>query len=151
MFIDLLSIAPFYITLFLPADYDLRLIRMLRLFRILKLFKHNKSVFRFINAVNDIKSDLALFSIITTLVLFISSILMYIFEHNAQPEAFASVFHSLWWAIVTLTTVGYGDVYPVTLAGRCMTFVLLLLGIAIVSIPAGLLAASLSKVKRKSE
>ena len=74
------------------------------------------------------------------------------FEHEAQPEAFASILHSLWWATATLTTVGYGDVYPVTMGGKLFTFVILMCGLGIVAVPAGLVAAALSQVRReKSE
>ena len=66
---------------------------------------------------------------------------------QAQPEAFASVFHSLWWAVVTLTTVGYGDVYPVTVGGKVFTFFVLIVGLGIVAVPTGLFASALSKAR----
>ena len=68
-------------------------------------------------------------------------------ENEAQPEAFASIFHSLWWAIVTLTTVGYGDVYPVTVGGKIFTFFVLVIGVGIVTVPAGLVASSLTRAR----
>lgn len=71
----------------------------------------------------------------------------YSFENEQQPEAFASIFHSLWWAVVTLTTVGYGDIYPVTLGGRIFTFFILIVGLGIFSIPAGLIASALIKAR----
>ena len=73
---------------------------------------------------------------------------IYHFENKAQPHEFASIFHSLWWAVVTLTTVGYGDVVPITIGGRIFTFCLLLVGLGVVSVPAGLLAASLQEARR---
>lgn len=149
--IDVVAILPFYISLLAPTSIDLKLIRMLRLLRIFKLFKHNKSVLKLTTALKEIKDDLALFGGIALGILFISSILMYFAENEAQPDVFASVFHSLWWAVVTLTTVGYGDAYPITLLGRCITFVLLILGIALVSIPAGLLASALSNSKSEKQ
>ena len=69
------------------------------------------------------------------------------FEHEAQPDTFRSVFHSLWWAVATLTTVGYGDIYPITVGGRIFTFFVLLIGLGIVSVPAGLVSAALSKAR----
>ena len=68
-------------------------------------------------------------------------------ENEAQPELFKSVIHSLWWAVATLTTVGYGDVYPVTIGGRIFTFFVLLVGLGIVSVPAGLVSSALSKAR----
>jgi voltage-gated potassium channel len=84
-------------------------------------------------------------------VIYIAAVGIYYFENAAQPESFKSVFHSLWWAVATLTTVGYGDVYPITLGGRIFTFVILMVGLSIVSIPAGLLASSLQEGARKSK
>ncbi|MGJ8692129.1 MAG: ion transporter [Thalassotalea sp.] len=147
--VDLLTILPFYLSLLSLTGLDLRFLRMLRLIRLLKLFEHSKTIKRFSRAIASIKYDLLLFSAITIGILFFSAIVMYFCERNAQPEVFASVFHSLWWSIVTLTTVGYGDVYPVTLLGRMMTFLLLILGLAIVSIPAGLIASALSNNKEE--
>jgi voltage-gated potassium channel len=76
---------------------------------------------------------------------------IYYFEHDAQPEAYASVFHSLWWSVVTLTTVGYGDVYPVTAGGRVFTFCMLLVGVGVVSVPAGIVASALSEAREMEE
>ena len=73
---------------------------------------------------------------------------IYYFEHDAQPDDFSSIFDSLWWAVITLTTVGYGDVVPVTFGGRIFTFFLLLVGLGIISVPAGLLAAALQEARR---
>ena len=81
------------------------------------------------------------------LLIYFSAVGIYYFENDAQPEKFASVFHSMWWSVVTLTTVGYGDVYPVTVGGRLFTFIVLLVGLGFVSVPAGLLAAALSKAR----
>jgi voltage-gated potassium channel len=72
-------------------------------------------------------------------------------QHEVQPETFASVFHSLWWAVVTLTTVGYGDVYPVTLGGKIFTFFVLIAGLGIVSVPAGLMASALAKAREMED
>ena len=79
--------------------------------------------------------------------IFLSASGIYYFEKDAHPEAFASVFHSLWWSVITLTTVGYGDVYPITTGGKVFTFFILLMGLGIVTVPAGLLASALSKAR----
>jgi len=148
--IDLLAILPFY----LSTAIDLRSIRVLRLFRLFRIFKivrYNDAIKRFKDAFLGIKEELTIFSIATFFVIYIAAVGIYYFENAAQPESFKSVFHSLWWAVATLTTVGYGDVYPITLGGRIFTFVILMVGLSIVSIPAGLLASSLQEGARKSK
>lgn len=75
--------------------------------------------------------------------------MIYTFEHDAQPEKFSSIVHALWWSLTTLTTVGYGDVYPVTLEGRIFTFFILMLGLGVVTVPAGLLASALSQARKE--
>ena len=93
------------------------------------------------------REEIILFVAVAAILLWIASVGIYHFEHEAQPESFASVFHSLWWAVATLTTVGYGDVYPITTGGRIFTFFVLLIGLGVVSVPAGLVASALSKAR----
>ena len=76
---------------------------------------------------------------------------IYYFENGAQPDVFKSVFHSLWWAVATLTTVGYGDIYPITAGGKVFTFFVLMIGLGIVAVPAGLVASALSKARMEEE
>src|SRR5699024_1027609 len=83
--------------------------------------------------------------------LFIASAGIYYFENSAQPEIFSSIFHSGWWSIVTLTTVGYGDVYPITTGGKVFTFLILMIGVGIVTVPAGLVASALTKAREIEE
>ncbi|MEQ9028319.1 MAG: potassium channel family protein, partial [Aggregatilineales bacterium] len=92
-----------------------------------------------------VKEELILYGAISLLLIYLASIGIYYFEKDAQPEAFSSIVASMWWAIATLTTVGYGDAYPVTMGGRLFTFVILMLGLGFVSVPSALLAASLSE------
>ncbi|WP_419626139.1 ion transporter, partial [Thiolapillus sp.] len=125
--IDVLAILPFYIS----SGVDLRVLRifrLLRLFRILKLFRYNQAIGRYHRAFVIAKEELVLFSAVSMILLYLSSVGIYYFENTAQPEQFKSVFHSLWWAVVTLTTVGYGDIYPVTVGGRIFTFIVLMVG-----------------------
>ena len=89
-----------------------------------------------------------LFLIATAFLLFIAAVGIYYFENPAQPEQFKSVFHCLWWAIATLTTVGYGYVYPITVGGKIFTFVMLVIGLGIIAVPTGLIASSLTKTLR---
>ncbi|WP_419589234.1 ion transporter, partial [Thiolapillus sp.] len=142
--IDVLAILPFYIS----SGVDLRVLRifrLLRLFRILKLFRYNQAIGRYHRAFVIAKEELVLFSAVSMILLYLSSVGIYYFENTAQPEQFKSVFHSLWWAVVTLTTVGYGDIYPVTVGGRIFTFIVLMVGLGIVAVPAGLVASALSQ------
>lgn len=148
--IDLMAIIPFYISLGVDLR-SLRIFRMLRLFRLMKLFRYNKAIQRFSRAFVDAKEEVVLFSVVTSMLLYLSAVGIYYFENEAQPEAFKSIFHSLWWAVATLTTVGYGDVYPITAGGKVFTFVILMIGLGIVAVPAGLLASSLSKARMEDQ
>ena len=142
--IDLCAILPFYITTGVDLR-SIRIFRMLRLFRIFKILRYSNALKRFIYAIKLVKEELVLFVVVTLFLLFVSSVGIYYFENPAQPEEFKSVFHCLWWAIITLTTVGYGDVYPITVGGKIFTSVIVLIGLGIVAIPAGLFASALTK------
>ena len=148
--IDLLTILPFYLSLTIDLR-SLRALRLLRLFRILKLVRFNKAINRFQEALKIAREEIIIFIFATCIVLYLSSVGIFFFENATQPDKFSSVFHSLWWAIVTLTTVGYGDIYPLTLGGRIFTFFILILGLGVVGIPAGLIASALTAVRRKEE
>lgn len=144
--IDLAAIAPFYLSL----GCDLRAIRILRMFRLVRAFKllrYNKALQRFATAFRDIKEELVVFAVATMLVVFVSSVGIYYCECGAQPEQFGSVFHCMWWSICTLTTVGYGDVYPITVGGKVFTGLLLIVALGIVAVPSGLLASALTKAR----
>jgi voltage-gated potassium channel len=144
--IDFLAIFPFY----LRGAYDLRALRAFRIFRIfraLKLIRYNKALNRFHIAAKIVKEEMILFFIVTAIFIFLASAGIYFFENKAQPELFSSVIHSGWWAIATLTTVGYGDVYPITMGGKIFTFFILLIGVGVVTGPAGLVASALSKAR----
>ena len=148
--VDLLAILPFYLALGVDMR-TLRALRLLRLFRLFKLARYNKAIDRFANAFTIAREEIIIFAMVTIIMLYLSATGIYYFEHEAQPELFASIFHSMWWAVVTLTTVGYGDMYPITVGGRIFTFIILIIGIGIVAIPAGLLASALNKVRRDEE
>ena len=148
--IDLLAILPFYLSLGIDLR-SIRTFRLLRLFRLFKLARYSKATQRFHRALLIAREELVLFLIVTLILLYLAAVGIYYFEHESQPRAFASVFHSLWWAVTTLTTVGYGDVYPITIGGRIFTFVVLGIGLGVVSIPAGLIASALSKARAMEE
>ncbi len=148
--VDLLAILPFY----LSTRLDLRPVRAFRfmtLIRILKLARYNTAVRRFHLAFLIAKEELILFFAATLLMLFVSATGMYYFEHDAQPDKFASVFHSMWWAVATLTTVGYGDIYPITVGGKIFTFFVLIIGLGVISVPIGLVASAFSKAREMDE
>lgn len=142
--IDLVAILPFYFTGVLDLRF-MRAFRILKIFRVAKLIKYNDALNRFKKAFAIVKEEIVLFFLITIVLVFTTSAGIYYFEHEAQPEVFKSVFHSAWWSIVTLTTVGYGDVYPITLGGKIFTFFVLIIGVGIITIPAGLVATALLK------
>ncbi len=141
--IDLLAILPFYMSIGAVDLRSVRVLRVLRLLRIARLQQFEKALQRLRLAFEDIGNELAVYFGLTAVLIYLASVGIYYCENAAQPEAFRSVFHSMWWAVVTLSTVGYGDVYPITVAGRIFTFVILILGLSLVSVPSGLLASAL--------
>lgn len=147
--IDFLSILPSIISFGAVDMRFLRSFRLLRLFRILKLVRFTSAIDRINQAFSDIKDELLIFLFLTFLVLFISASGIYFFENEIQPDIFKSIPHSLWWAIATFTTVGYGDVYPVTIGGKIFTSFMLISGLGIVAVPAGLFASAFNKNKDK--
>ena len=144
--IDLLAILPFYLAL----GFDLRsarVLRFLRLFRIIKLIRYNKAIRRFQNAFIMIKQELIMFSVVSLILFYLSAVGIYYFENSVQPEAFSSIFSSLWWSVVTLTTVGYGDIVPITIGGRIFTFIILMIGLGIIAIPSGMISSALTEAR----
>lgn len=149
--IDLVAILPYFLSLGVLDLRPIRIVRLFRIFRILKLTRYNTAMTRFGKAIALAKGEIVIFSAATAVLLYLSAVGIYHFEHDAQPEAFPSIVHSLWWATTTLTTVGYGDIYPITAGGKLFTFAILMCGLGIVAVPAGLVAAALSKVHQDEE
>ena len=112
-----------------------------------KLLRYNSAVYRLRMAFKAIREELLIFLSFTLILLFLSSVGIYYFEHAEQPEMFSSIFESMWFAVVSLTTVGYGDITPVTIGGRVFTSFILFLGLGIVAVPTGLFAAALTRQK----
>nr|WP_276201908.1 ion transporter [Dasania marina] len=129
----------------------MRVFRMFRLVRIFKLARYSRAIMRLHRAFVLIKEELVVFFFLTLALIFLAGVGIYYFENPVQPEVFSSVFHSLWWGVTTLTTVGYGDVYPVTAGGKVFTFFILIIGLGVVSIPAGLVASAFSKARDLEE
>tara|TARA_B110000908_G_C10181154_1_gene415731 strand:- start:276 stop:1001 length:726 start_codon:yes stop_codon:yes gene_type:complete len=153
--IDLLAILPYYL-LFIGfgVGFDLivlRAFRLLRIIRIFKLARYSRSIARLGLALKIAKDDLLLALIGASIMLFVASFGIYQFENSAQPETFTSVFDSLWWALSTLTTVGYGDIYPITLGGKIFTGAILMIGLGVVALPAAIISSSLTEAKKALE
>ncbi len=150
--IDLLAILP---SLFLvPGFRVLRILRFLRVFRIFKATRFILAVDRLTEALNEIRRELLALVILSMMLVYLAACGIHYFEREAQPEAFGSIVDSMWWAIVTLTTVGYGDVYPTTAGGKFFTAFATLVGVGLIAIPSGLLASVLTEARverRKSE
>lgn len=140
--IDLIAILPFYLALFIPLDFQL--FRVLRLLRIYKLTRYSPALSVLMSVIREeAASLLAAFSILTILLVFAAAG-AYLVEHEAQPEAFGSVPAAMWWSMVTLTTVGYGDVTPITTMGRIFGGAITILGVGMAALPAGIIASGLA-------
>ncbi|CAM1359740.1 Potassium channel protein [Tenacibaculum litopenaei] len=141
--VDLLAILPFYLPYLLLMD--LRILRSLRLFRLIRLLKLNRyfTSLRLIrNVILKTKNEIAVTVFLVFILLVLASTLMYNIEKQAQPEAFKNIGESMWWAVATLTTVGYGDVYPITGLGKLLSAFIALLGIGIVALPTGIISSA---------
>lgn len=140
--IDLVAILPFYLPYLIPIDLiSMRAIRLVRLLRILKLNRYTDALVS-IGAIFKEKSrQLIASSLFVGLLLIIASLLIYNAEHEAQPDKFQNAFSGIWWAVATLTTVGYGDIYPITALGKILGAIIAILGIGMVAIPTGILSS----------
>ena len=149
--VDLMAIAPFYIVGF---GVDLRYLRALRLLRIVAVLK----VGRYVHALHVVKSvlhtkreELLLTGAVMGMLLIIASAVMYQVEHEAQPDRFPDIPTTMWWAVATLTTVGYGDVYPITTAGRFVAASVAVLGVGFFALPTGILGAGFVEEIQRSK
>ena len=140
--VDLLAILPFYLP-FTGADYRiLRAVRLFRIIRIFKLARYSIALGSLQHVLVKRKEELISVLLVLFLLLLVASSMMYFAEKDVQPEAFSSIPGTMWWGIVTLTTVGYGDVYPVTVFGKMLSAVIAILGIGMFALPAGIIGAS---------
>lgn len=149
--VDLVAILPFWLPMLLPGT--MLGIRALRLVRLLRIFKLNR-YFDAMKAIGEVivskKRELLGSLFFVALLMLISSLLMYSAEHDAQPTVFRNAFSGLWWAVATLTTVGYGDIYPVTGLGRLVGAFIAFSGLAAVAIPTGIITSGLSERMSKA-
>lgn len=151
--IDLLAILPFFIPFLIKIDLRfLRIIRLTRFLRILKIDRYTRSLNIIISIVKEKKSELAVTGFLAILILFIASFLMFEFEGKAQPEVFPDILASMWWAVATLTTVGYGDIYPITGIGKIISAIIAILGIGLIALPTGILGAGfIEKIQKNKD
>ena len=144
--VDLAAIVPFYLSMFIA--FDLRILRLLRLTRLIKLGRYSRSVNLLYTVIRKELRVLAAAVSVLVIVMVLAATGMYYIEQRAQPEAFGSIPAALWWAINTLTTVGYGDVTPITPLGKIFSGAITILGVGIFALPAGILASRLSEQLR---
>jgi len=138
--VDLMAILPFYLSVFVA--FDLRILRIFRVMRILKIGRYSRSMQTLITVLrNESHSLIAALSVLLLFTIIAATCIYYI-EHAAQPDVFSSIPASLWWALVTLTTVGYGDAVPITALGKIFGGLITIMGICFYALPAGILSSS---------
>lgn len=149
--IDLLAILPFYLPFLIKVDLRfLRILRLMRFLRVLKINRYNSSLNLIWTVIKEKRTELAITGFVTFLILLIASFLMYYIEGQAQPDKFPNIIACFWWAIATLTTVGYGDVYPITGFGKFVSGLIAILGIGLVALPTGIVSAGfMEKLSKK--
>ncbi len=138
--VDLVAIVPFYLGA--STFTVVRSFRLLRVFRLAKLARYSAALGLLAQAIRMRRRELTALAIVGALTILISATLIYSAEHEAQPNAFISMPDSLWWALSTLTTVGYGDIYPITPLGRICASLIMILGIGVVALPTGLVGSA---------
>ncbi len=141
--VDLIAILPFYLSFLLPVD--LRFMRVFRLFLIFKLTRYQASMNLLARVLRNEAGSIAAALFVLAMLLIVAASFAYLAEHEAQPRVFASIPDAMWWAIVTMTTVGYGDMVPVTPFGKLVGGVIAVIGLGMVALPAGLLASGFSE------
>lgn len=151
--IDFLAIIPFYLPMLFHFDGRvLRILRLFRLFRILKLSYYNESIATLIVVFKKNSKILTVTMFTVIILLIITSSIMFELEHQVQPEQFPNIPQTIWWSVATLTTIGYGDVYPLTNEGRILASITALLGIGLVAIPTGVISAGfIDELQKKSK
>ena len=147
--VDVLAIAPFYLSAFFALD--LRFLRVLRLLRIVKLTRYSAALGRILEVYRLQRTALAASFFVMAVAIVLSASFVYVVENQAQPEAFGSIPAAMWWAVCTLTTVGYGDVTPITPLGKIMASAIQMVGIAMVALPTSLFASGFAHIMNRNE
>jgi voltage-gated potassium channel len=148
--IDLLAILPAFLPLIFPLDLRLmRFLRVIRLFRLFKMSRYVESLDTLDDVVKSKKEELLVTLVMISMLLLLASSLMYVVETEAQPDKFPNIPAAMWWGVATLTTVGYGDVFPITPLGKLFGAVVAFLGIGIFALPTGILASGFADEIRK--
>ncbi len=147
--VDLLTIAPFYLGLFLPGDF--RVLLLLRLARFFKLARYSPGMRSLAAALQAERKALGASAVIIFGVILVMASAMHIAEHVAQPDKFGSIPESMWWAVVTITTVGYGDVVPITVAGRIIAGITAFMGFLLLALPVGIVATAFAEEIHRRE
>lgn len=146
--VDLLAIAPFYLSMFMGVD--LRFLRVIRLLRVLKLTRYSATMQSILQVFADESNAFVATFCMLLVILVLASSGIYVFENQVQPDKFGSIPDAMWWAMATLTTVGYGDVTPVTPWGKLFGGFITLVSIGVVALPAGILASGFTNMMRKN-
>ena len=140
--VDLVALTPFYLPLIIPIEFRLlRMLRLLRIFRVLRLGRYSNAFSTLVDVMKSKKEEMVVATIMVVIILVIASSALYMVEQDAQPEEFVSIPDAMWWAVSTLATVGYGDVYPITPLGKLLGAVIALTAIGLFALPAGILAS----------
>ncbi|MGD1712688.1 ion transporter [Dapis sp. BLCC M172] len=147
--IDLIAILPFYLPLFLPNLIFTRSFRLFRIFRIFKITRYSDTTKLFAQVIKSKQEEIVIAIFIGVILLVTSASLMYFAENEAQPENFPHIPAAMWWGVVTLTTVGYGDVYPITPLGRFLGAIVALIGVGIFALPTGIVASGFTEEIQK--
>jgi len=145
-FVDLLSFLPFL--LMLAGSAQTPVLMLLQLMRLLKLTRYSLAFDLLVDVLRDEAESLLVSVVLMFIILIFASVGIYTFEHQVQPNAFGSIPHAMWWAIVTLTTVGYGDVTPVTVEGKIFATLITVVGVGLVSLPTGIIASGFTEQLR---
>lgn len=141
MLIDLISFLPFYVPLLGMDLRIIRVVRLFRLFRLMKMWRCSQSLSMIVNVIKSKREELSMTLFSGAILLIVASSLLYFIEHDAQPDTFSSIPAALWWGVITLTTVGYGDLYPVTVLGKIVGAFIAVLGVGLFALPAGIIAS----------
>lgn len=150
--IDLLAILPFYLPMFFPIDLRvLRMLRIIRLFRVFKINRYTNALSSVVKVIKNKQHELLSSVFVVILLMIVAAVLMYSIESNAQPDVFKNAFDALWWALATLTTVGYGDIYPITVLGKILSAIIAVLGIGLVAVPTGIISAGFMEAIQEDE